>query len=381
MPLQAAKSADDVISTDAPLSDQAEVDETHVHITRHPADDADGEVSDRQDDDDDDADEVESLNADADDDDEVEAAVAEEDEDEEEAAPRNKARARPRRRARHYKIQEVVKRRQIVLIQVVKEERGNKGAALTTYLSLAGRYCVLMPNTARGGGISRKITNAADRKKLKEIAGEIEKIYADADKLEQVLFNLLSNAVKFTPSGGRVDVAVRSQSDISLFSDLVLDTPLRSYQVEPLRAILTSILEGQGREFLLVFPRQSGKNEAVAQLLAYLLNIYRRSGGNVVYGAEGAGVTTYTEGACGVRPCPRLFVPVCGADDLTYGNACQAERAGVRIQHAGLCESQGRNCPNDYQPVCGLDGNTYDNQCQLENAGVRLAYAGACLGQ
>jgi ribonuclease E len=77
-------------------------------------------------------------------------------------------------RPRKYKIQEVVKVRQILLVQVVKEERGNKGAALTTYLSLAGRYCVLMPNTARGGGISRKITQAADRKKLKEIAGEIE---------------------------------------------------------------------------------------------------------------------------------------------------------------------------------------------------------------
>ncbi|MEM8536720.1 MAG: ribonuclease E/G, partial [Pseudomonadota bacterium] len=73
-------------------------------------------------------------------------------------------------RPKRYKIQEVIKVRQILLIQVVKEERGNKGAALTTYLSLAGRYCVLMPNTARGGGISRKITNAADRKKLKEIA-------------------------------------------------------------------------------------------------------------------------------------------------------------------------------------------------------------------
>ena len=83
---------------------------------------------------------------------------------------------RPRRkaRARRYKIQEVIKVRQILLIQVVKEERGNKGAALTTYLSLAGRYCVLMPNTARGGGISRKITNAADRKKLKEIANEMD---------------------------------------------------------------------------------------------------------------------------------------------------------------------------------------------------------------
>ncbi len=77
-------------------------------------------------------------------------------------------------RQRRYKIQEVIKVRQIMLVQVVKEERGNKGAALTTYLSLAGRYCVLMPNTARGGGISRKITNLSDRKKLKEIANEID---------------------------------------------------------------------------------------------------------------------------------------------------------------------------------------------------------------
>jgi ribonuclease E len=99
-------------------------------------------------------------------DDDIES-VADEDVTEEIHAPRK---PRPRR----YKIQEVVKVRQIMLVQVVKEERGNKGAALTTYLSLAGRYCVLMPNTARGGGISRKITNAADRKKLKEIAGEME---------------------------------------------------------------------------------------------------------------------------------------------------------------------------------------------------------------
>ena len=81
---------------------------------------------------------------------------------------------RPRQARRHYKIQEVIKRRQILLVQVVKEERGNKGAALTTYLSLAGRYSVLMPNTGRGGGISRKITNAADRKRLKSIAQELE---------------------------------------------------------------------------------------------------------------------------------------------------------------------------------------------------------------
>jgi len=83
-------------------------------------------------------------------------------------------RDRPRVHRRQYKIQEVIKRRQILLVQVVKEERGNKGAALTTYLSLAGRYSVLMPNTGRGGGISRKITNVADRKRLKEIAQELE---------------------------------------------------------------------------------------------------------------------------------------------------------------------------------------------------------------
>ncbi|RGP36788.1 Rne/Rng family ribonuclease [Pseudotabrizicola alkalilacus] len=99
-------------------------------------------------------------------DDEIES-IAEEDVSEEISQPRKP-------RARRYKIQEVIKVRQIMLVQVVKEERGNKGAALTTYLSLAGRYCVLMPNTARGGGISRKITNAPDRKKLKEIASEIE---------------------------------------------------------------------------------------------------------------------------------------------------------------------------------------------------------------
>lgn len=75
---------------------------------------------------------------------------------------------------KRYKIQEVIKRRQIILVQVVKEERGNKGAALSTFLSLAGRYCVLMPNTPRGGGISRKITNAQDRKRLKSILAELE---------------------------------------------------------------------------------------------------------------------------------------------------------------------------------------------------------------
>ncbi|MBO6919428.1 MAG: Rne/Rng family ribonuclease [Rhizobiaceae bacterium] len=80
----------------------------------------------------------------------------------------------PRKTRKQYRIQEVIKRRQILLVQIVKEERGNKGAALTTYMSLAGRYSVLMPNTARGGGISRKITNVQDRKRLKEVARELE---------------------------------------------------------------------------------------------------------------------------------------------------------------------------------------------------------------
>ena len=89
--------------------------------------------------------------------------------------PDNDGESRPAsRRARRYKIQEVIKRNQIILVQVVKEERGNKGAALTTYISLAGRYCVLMPNTARGGGISRKITNPNARRKLKKIIDDLE---------------------------------------------------------------------------------------------------------------------------------------------------------------------------------------------------------------
>ena len=108
---------------------------------------------------------VDTDEDDSEDDDGIESVAQEDDSDD----VRPVRKPRPRR----YKIQEVVKVRQIMLIQVVKEERGNKGAALTTYLSLAGRYCVLMPNTARGGGISRKITNVVDRKKLKEIATTI----------------------------------------------------------------------------------------------------------------------------------------------------------------------------------------------------------------
>ena len=115
--------------------------------------------------------------SDSDDEEDNKASASEKDDDIESVADEDDSEEiRPVRkpRARRYKVQEVIKVRQILLVQVVKEERGNKGAALTTYLSLAGRYCVLMPNTARGGGISRKITNAPDRKKLKEIAQEIE---------------------------------------------------------------------------------------------------------------------------------------------------------------------------------------------------------------
>jgi len=99
--------------------------------------------------------------------------VHEHDDDDESEAENEELIERRRSLARRYKIQEVIKRRQVLLVQVVKEERGNKGAALTTYLSLAGRYSVLMPNTARGGGISRKITSSADRKRLKQIASEL----------------------------------------------------------------------------------------------------------------------------------------------------------------------------------------------------------------
>lgn len=90
------------------------------------------------------------------------------------ASEDNGDRRPPPRFVRNYKIQEVIHRRQILLVQVVKEERGTKGAALTTYLSLAGRYCVLMPNSPRGGGVSRKITSVADRRRLREVIREVE---------------------------------------------------------------------------------------------------------------------------------------------------------------------------------------------------------------
>ena len=171
--------AEDAVSEDAKTSSEIEGMET-VDLDGDDADASDDEGSSpmervkeapvdapdgSSDEGNDDEDVVAGADA-SDKDDDIES-VADED-DSEDIRPVRKP------RARRYKIQEVIKVRQILLIQVVKEERGNKGAALTTYLSLAGRYCVLMPNTARGGGISRKITNAVDRKKLKEIAQEIE---------------------------------------------------------------------------------------------------------------------------------------------------------------------------------------------------------------
>ncbi|MCZ4272968.1 Rne/Rng family ribonuclease [Maritalea porphyrae] len=119
------------------------------------------------------ADKILEADADAD----ADSTKSEEDEVEQvgaEDAMEEVPQRRRKKKAKTYKIQEVIKRRQVLLVQVVKEERGNKGAALTTYLSLAGRYSVLMPNTARGGGISRKITNAADRKRLKQVASELD---------------------------------------------------------------------------------------------------------------------------------------------------------------------------------------------------------------
>ena len=118
--------------------------------------------------DDDDIDDDEDADDRDDDGDETESDA------DEAAAEAAAAKPRPQASSKRYKIQEVIRRRQVMLVQVVKEERGNKGAALTTFLSLAGRYSVLMPNTPRGGGISRKITNGTDRKRLKEIMSSLD---------------------------------------------------------------------------------------------------------------------------------------------------------------------------------------------------------------
>ena len=158
----AAETAEET-AQDAPVEASEETSEDTSEDTAKEATPEEGEEGEEADDKED----GEKVEADASSKDDSIESVADED-DSEDIRPVRKP--RPRR----YKIQEVIKVRQVLLVQVVKEERGNKGAALTTYLSLAGRYCVLMPNTARGGGISRKITNAADRKKLKEIATEMD---------------------------------------------------------------------------------------------------------------------------------------------------------------------------------------------------------------
>ncbi|MHA6266684.1 Rne/Rng family ribonuclease [Aliiroseovarius sp. CAU 1755] len=184
--VEATSSALDVIDLDEgasdPLEGQSPMELVHETPVEEPSDDdttvAQGKADKQSVAQDSDADSQTDDNGDDDDDDDDEPLDASEKDDQIESVADDDVaeEIRPRRkpRAKRYKIQEVVKVRQILLVQVVKEERGNKGAALTTYLSLAGRYCVLMPNTARGGGISRKITNAADRKKLKEIATEID---------------------------------------------------------------------------------------------------------------------------------------------------------------------------------------------------------------
>ncbi|MEP4035849.1 Rne/Rng family ribonuclease [Pseudophaeobacter sp.] len=156
--------------SEAPVAAEATSEDATVQAPELDAADketGDGEAAKVASNETDDSGEQGEARADASSKDESIESVADED-DSEDIRPARKP--RPRR----YKIQEVIKVRQVLLVQVVKEERGNKGAALTTYLSLAGRYCVLMPNTARGGGISRKITNAVDRKKLKDIATEID---------------------------------------------------------------------------------------------------------------------------------------------------------------------------------------------------------------
>lgn len=132
----------------------------------------DEDLSDNKLDDSSDEDDAPDPDDDADDGQDDDVADASEKEVEEEQEKMLGARKK-RLSKRRYKIQEVIKRGQILLIQAVKEERGNKGAAMTTYLSLAGRYCVLMPNTPRGGGISRKISNSSDRKRLRTIMNDL----------------------------------------------------------------------------------------------------------------------------------------------------------------------------------------------------------------
>ncbi len=181
---EAAESADDDIDDhedDADLDDGSDDDEAELDADESDEDSDEAEETEAD---------AESESDDADSDDEGAEASADENADETDADSEDKDEKKPRAKAerrrrgarksrgtsitRRYKIQEVIRRRQVLLVQVVKEERGNKGAALTTYLSLAGRYSVLMPNTPRGGGISRKIPNGNDRKRLKAIMDDLQ---------------------------------------------------------------------------------------------------------------------------------------------------------------------------------------------------------------
>ncbi|MBB5572238.1 MULTISPECIES: Rne/Rng family ribonuclease [Rhizobium] len=159
-PADEASAPEAIATVDAPSEDEEGPSGEMAAMVESDSISEDVDVSKRRhdDDDDDDHDQEEEV---------IESVGAE---DAMEEVP-DRTQRKPRKQ---YRIQEVIKRRQILLVQVAKEERGNKGAALTTYLSLAGRYSVLMPNTARGGGISRKITNPQDRKRLKEIAKMLE---------------------------------------------------------------------------------------------------------------------------------------------------------------------------------------------------------------
>lgn len=172
------------VAATAPVSEAEQAEAESDDDTQ----DSDAEDSDDEDADDEDSEDDESDDDEDEDDDESDDEDSDDEEEDEESEDGERRVAqvggsgdalaeipeRPRAYRRHYKIQEVIKRRQIILVQVVKEERGTKGAALTTYLSLAGRYSVLMPNTGRGGGISRKITSAADRKRLKEVVADLD---------------------------------------------------------------------------------------------------------------------------------------------------------------------------------------------------------------
>ncbi|ACF01237.1 ribonuclease, Rne/Rng family [Rhodopseudomonas palustris TIE-1] len=183
-PVEAPQAAASHDETDAHDDDHGEDSANYAEDAPFPIDEH-HEAEDEHEAHDDHVEGEHEVETDSDSDTEAEAEDDEEEDDEEEAEEDvvesvggddvlEEVPERAFRPRRQYKIQEVIKRRQVMLVQVVKEERGNKGAALTTYLSLAGRYAVLMPNTARGGGISRKITSAQDRSRLKEVVQDLD---------------------------------------------------------------------------------------------------------------------------------------------------------------------------------------------------------------